>query len=391
MDLAIGIFAFLFTTSSVMALTIRALAPTNTLPFIKCQWDFYRDDPHWVAPLVAERRKLLNQKVNPLYKHTQMQLFLAEQDGKVVGRIAAIRNGNHLATHHDDVGFFGFFECIHDQGVASTLFAAAEQWLRDKGLKHVRGPVNPSMNDECGLLVHGFDGPPVVLMTYNPTYYPGLITGAGYSKVKDLYAYWLSPAKYRSEKLERMIEAIKKRNRITFRNVDFKNKHQFRQDVELIKTMYNTAWQPNWGFVKMTDEEFDFLAADLKQIADPDYIFFVEVKGKPAGFILALPDVHQALIYNKNGSMLGAGYHLLSKRKRINRIRIIVMGVLPEYQKSGADAALYHEIGERGHKRNLVGAEASWILEDNEMMNRGLTQTMNADRYRTYRLYQKPL
>lgn len=374
-----------------MGLNIRALDPADTLPFIKSQWLFYKNDPHWVPPLIMDRQKLLNQTKNPLYKHTQIQLFLAEQDGRVVGRIAAIKNGNHLATHHDNVGFFGFFECINDQQVANALFNAAETWLREHGVAFSRGPVNPSLNDEAGLLVDGFDGPPIVLMTYNPPYYATLIEGAGYQKAKDLYAYWLDPDKYRSPKMERLIDAIKQRNGITFRSVDFKNKAQFAKDVELIKQMYNTAWQPNWGFVKMTDDEFAFLAADLKQIADARFVFFVEVKGEPAGFILGLPNINQALIHNKRGGIVGGIWNLLTRKKQINQLRIIVMGVLPQFQRTGADTALYHEIGRRGFSWNLKGAEASWILEDNEMMNKGLSHTMQAELYRTYRLYQKAL
>lgn len=376
---------------SRMALNIRALEATDTLPFIKSQWLFYKNDPFWVPPLIMDRKKLLNQAKNPIYKHTQIQLFLAEDNGKVVGRIAAIKNGNHLATHHDDVGFFGFFECVNNQEVANALFRAAEEWLRKQGVRYSRGPVNPSLNDEAGLLVKGFDGPPIVLMTYNPEYYAALIEGAGYQKEKDLYAYWLDPEKYRSEKMQRMIEAIKQRNGITFRSVDFKNKAQFAKDVELIKQMYNTAWQPNWGFVKMTDDEFAFLAADLKQIADPRFVFFVEVKGQAAGFILGLPNINQALIHNKRGGIVGGVWNLLTRKKQVNQLRIIVMGVLPQYQRTGADAALYHEIGSRGFTWNLKGAEASWILEDNDMMNKGLSQTMQAEHYRTYRVYQKTL
>lgn len=374
-----------------MALNIRALEPKDTLPFIKSQWLFYKNDPFWVPPLIMDRQKLLNQGKNPLYKHTQIQLFLAERDGTVVGRIAAIKNGNHLATHNDDVGFFGFFECVNDQEVANALFRAAEEWLRKHGVQHSRGPVNPSLNDEAGLLVQGFDGPPIVLMTYNPPYYAQLIERAGYAKAKDLYAYWLRPDTYRSPKMERLIEAIKERNGITFRSIDFKNKAQFAKDVELIKEMYNTAWQPNWGFVKMTDEEFTFLAADLKQIADPRFVFFVEVKGQPAGFILGLPDINQALIHNKRGGIIGGVWNLLTRKKQVNQLRIIVMGVLPQYQRTGADTALYHEIGRRAFSWGLKGAEASWILEDNEMMNKGLSHTMQAEHYRTYRLYQKQL
>lgn len=374
-----------------MAVRVRALDASDTMPFIKSQWQFYKNDPNWVPPMIMDRKKLLNQQKNPLYKHTQMQLFLAEDGGAVVGRIAAILNGNHLATHADGVGFFGFFESINSQEVANALFAAAEQWLRAKGALYARGPVNPSLNDECGLLVEGFEGPPVVLMTYNPPYYATLIEQAGYAKVKDLYAYWLTSGLYQSEKMMRLIELIKQRNQITFRNVDFKNKAQFTKDVDLIKQMYNSAWQPNWGFVKMTDEEFEFLANDLKQIANPDYVFFVEVKGKPAGFILGLPDINQALIHNKKGGLIGGIWSLLTRKKEINRIRIIVLGVLPEYQRSGADTALYHEIGIRGDKHGITGGEASWILEDNEMMNRGLAHTMQAKQYRTYRLFEKAL
>lgn len=374
-----------------MSLTISALDVGQTATFIKAQWNFYRDDPYWVPPLVMERKKLLSTTKNPFFRHAEMQLFLAKRDGEIVGRIAAIVNHNHNLTHKDTVGFFGFFECVQDQGVATALFTAAEQWLRDRGMTHIRGPVNPSMNDECGLLVHGFDGPPVILMTYNPPYYADLIEGAGFAKAKDLYAYLIRQENYRSEKLLRLAERIQERNGVTFRNIELKEKTQFRRDVETIKQMYNTAWSPNWGFVKMTDDEFEFLAADLKQIADPEYIFFAEIKGKPAGFILCLPDVNQAMIHNKKGGLLGAGYHLLTKKKKIDLLRIVILGVLPEYQKLGIDALLYHEIGVRSEPRGIKAGEASWILEDNEMMNRGATQVMHGERYRTYRMYQKEL
>lgn len=372
-----------------MSFKVRALRQSETTLFIKSQWAFYRDDPHWVPPLIMDRKKLLNTKANPFFRHAEIQLFVAEQENRIVGRIAAITNALHNATHHDRVGFFGFFESIQDQGVATALFTAAEQWLRDKGMDSVRGPVNPSMNDECGLLIHGFDGPPVVLMPYNPPYYTHLIENAGFGKAKDLYAYHVTQETYRSDKLKRIFNTLIERKSITFRSVNFKDKKQFRRDVELIKYVYNTAWQPNWGFVKMTDEEFDFLAGDLKKIADPSLVFFAEIKGAPAGFILALPDINQALIHNRTGGILKGAFLLLTRSKKIDFLRILVLGVLPEFQKTGVDAAMYSEIGTRGLKRGIIGAEASWILEDNEMMNRGLTMTMNADRYRTYRIYEK--
>lgn len=374
-----------------MSLSVRALAPDDTMPFIKAQWQFYVDDPNWVAPMIMDRKKLLNQKVNPFYKHAEMQLFLAERDGKVVGRIAAITNALHNETHNDKVGFFGFFECQQDQGVATSLFSVAEQWLRDRGMTHIRGPVNPSMNDEAGLLVSGFNGPPVVLMTYNPSYYEQLVLGGGYEGVKDLYAYLLQGDHWMSEKMQRMLKVVIDRNKVTFRSVELKNKEGFKRDVRTLKEIYNKAWEENWGFVKMTDEEFDFLAADLKQIADKDFVFIVESKGRIAGFCLAIPDINQSLKHNRSGGTLSGVFHLLTKKKKIDLVRIIVLGLLPEYQGKGIDAAIYHEIGARAKAKGILRGEASWILEDNVMMNRGLQHEMNGDRYRTYRLYEKGL
>lgn len=375
-----------------MSFTIRPVSSSaDVLKFIKSQWNFYNNDPNWVAPIIADRKKLLDTKKNPFYKHASMQLFLAEDNGRIVGRIAAIVNDNHNKTHNDKVGFFGFFECADDQKVADALFDAAADWLRKKGMTDIRGPVNPSMNDECGLLVEGFDSPAVVLMTYNPPYYARLIEKAGYSKVKDLYAYLLRQEDYRSEKLQRLQNVIRERNKLVIREVDFKHKEQFRKDVTTIKDLYNSAWQPNWGFVKMTDEEFDFLAKDLKQIADQRYTVIAESDGKPVGFMLALPDINQSLIYQKKGHLPGAIWHLLTKKKKINTLRIIVLGVLPQYQGRGIDAVLYHEAGARGLPNGITQGEASWILEDNVEMNHALQHAMHGTRYKTYRMYQKAL
>ena len=374
-----------------MSLHIRALDASDTMPFIKAQWLFYKDDPNWVPPLIMDRKKLLNQKVNPFYQHAQLQMFLAERNGTVVGRIAAITNERHNELHQDTIGFFGFFECINDQSVANALFDAAKAWLRTKGKTAIRGPVNPSMNDETGLLVDGFDGPPVILMTYDPPYYQDLIKGAGLDKVKDLFAYMVYTEDWQNEKLARMSDIVKERNGVTFRNLNLKDKQQFQRDVETLREIYNTAWEKNWGFVKMTNEEFDFLAADLKQIANPEYAFIAESHGKVAGFLLAVPDVNFCFRHNKSGGLLTGVYHLLTKRKKIRLIRLIVLGVLPEFRRTGIDGALYTEIARRAKRDNLIGAEASWILEDNEMMNRGLTHTMKGQLYRTYRLFESPL
>ena len=374
-----------------MGFSVRALAAGDVGKFINCQWQFYRNDPNWVPPLKMDRRKLLDTKKNPFYQHAEIQLFLAEDGNQILGRIAAITNELHNQTHNDNVGFFGFFECVKDQQVAKALVDSASAWLLGKGKTHVRGPVNPSMNDECALLVDGFDTPPRVLMTYNPPYYADLLEGCGFHKVKDLYAYDIDRQDYRSEKLERMQELIRTRYDITIREVDFKNKAQFRRDIDTIKMIYNEAWENNWGFVKLTDEEFDFLAADLKMIANPKLTYFVEMKGKTVGFFLALPDINQQLIHNRGGGILGGAWHLMTKKSKVDTARIIIMGVLPEYRRTGADAVMYYEVGRRVDELGMRYGEASWILEDNVEMRQALQRAMHAELSKTYRIYEKPL
>lgn len=375
-----------------MSIDIQILSGSaDRKKFVNCQWNFYEGNPNWVAPIKMDRMKLLNEEKNPFFKHAEMQLFLAKKDNKVVGRIAAITNANHNAIHNDKVGFFGFFECIDDQEVANKLFSVAEKWLKTKGMTDIRGPVNPSTNDEVGLLIDAFDMPPVILMPYNPPYYKKLIEGYGFNKEKDLLAYILHHDSYASEKLTRMQQIVRDRRKITIRPLNFKDNKQFKADVKTLKEIYNAAWQPNWGFVKMTDEEFDFLANDLKTIAEPRLTIIAEIDGKPAGFALSLPDINQSLIYGRSGGILSAVWNLFTKKSKIDLTRIIVLGVLPQYQSSGLDAVLYYEIGETAFELGMPKGEASWILEDNEMMKRGLETTMKGQVYKTYRIFQKPI
>lgn len=359
--------------------------------FIKSQWLFYKNDKNFVPPLIADRKKILDTVKNPFYKHSKIQLFLAESGNIIVGRIAAIINENHNKTHNDKIGFWGFFECLDNQDVANALFDVAGKWLKERGMDTMRGPENPSMNDDIGLLVDGFDSPPVIMMTYNPKYYEGLVEKAGFAKSKDVYAYFLVHSAYDTDKIRRLQEVLTKRYNITIREVDLKHKEQLMKDVNVIKEIYNAAWVPNWGFVKWTNEEFDFIVDDLKMVADQETALIAESNGKIAGFALGLPNINECLIHNKNGSMLGALWHLMTKKKNVKLMRIIALGVLPEYQKTGIDSVLYYEIGKRGEKIGRTVGEASWILEDNMMMNRALTTTMNARVYKTYRLYDRQL
>jgi GNAT superfamily N-acetyltransferase len=359
--------------------------------FIDCQWNFYREDKNWVPPLKFDRKKLLNQNKNPFYNHSKMELFYAEKNGKIVGRIGSIINYNHNDTHNDKIGFFGFFECENNLDTAKALFREAQKFLKENGLTHIRGPVHPSMNDENAILIDGFDSPPVILMSYNPKYYPELIEKSGFKKAKDTYAYLLDVKTGATEKLLRFRDSIEKRYDLKVRSMTFKDKSQFKRDVITLKEIYNQAWEPNWGFVKMTDDEFDFLVADFKQIADPDFALIAESKGKPVGFALALPNINQSLIFNRSGNLLTGAFHLLTKKKKVNLVRVIVLGILPEFQRKGFDAVLYNEIGKLCHKKGIEYIEASWILEDNEMMIKGLTTNLNSKHYKTYRLYEKEI
>jgi len=369
-----------------MSFTVRPISGNaETRRFIKLQWKFYQGDRNWVPPLMMDRKKLLNTQKNPFYKHADIQLFVAERDGEAVGRIAAIINKTHNAVHDDKVGFFGFFECINNQDAANALFDTAAQWLRDRGMDTMRGPLNPSINDEIGMLIDGFERPPVILMTYNPRYYPLLCDTYGFKKSKDLYAYLLENEKVITEKLERGQRLVRDRYKLTVRNVDFKN---LDRDIIVLKDLYNRSWEKNWGAVAMTDEEFDFLADDLVQVIGKfkDLVFMVERDGEPVGFSLCLPDLNQVLIHNKGGGIAGAVWHMLTKTKSIDLVRILVLGVLPAHRNKGIDAVMYHEVVHRAAPHCVLLGEASWVLEDNDQMNKG-AKLMNADRYKTYRVY----
>jgi GNAT superfamily N-acetyltransferase len=355
--------------------------------FVKAQWLFYKNNPNFVPPIIAEEVKLFDRNINPLYKHCDYQLFLAESNGNILGRIAAIENKQHNLIHKDKIGFFGFFECIDDQNVANALFDATKKWLQERGLNIMRGPTNPTFNDVIGFLVEGFGSPAVTLSPYTPEYYLKLSENYGFHKAKDLYAYKLVYESYRSEKLTRLHNLIQERTKAVIREVNFKDKEQLAKDVKTMKELYNAAWQPNWGFVKMTDAEFDYLAKQLVPVGVSELTLMLEIKGKPVAFALCLPDINQQLIYNKKGSYIGAGIQLMTKKKKVDTVRIIVLGVMPEYQKTGVDVLLYYYIGEAAKKLGYRYGDASWILEDNVMMTRGLTQTMHAKKYKTFRIY----
>lgn len=359
------------------------------VPFLKFAWEIYKNDPNWVPPLMMDKKKLLNPDKNPFYKSAELEMFMAYRDGKPVGRIAAIKNDNHNKIHDENIGFFGFFESINDQDVANALLDTAKDWLKSKGVDAMRGPANPSSNDEFAMLLEGFDDPPRLMMTYNPKYYLELMDNYGLKKVKDLYAYRIDNKKLlQSEKLLRVAEIARKRSKVTIKQIDMKN---FKSELEKVKYVYNKAWAPNWGFIPMSDEEIDNLAKELKPIVEPSVVLFAEVEGKTIAFSLVMPD-YNLLFKDFNGKLFPFNFiKLFTKRKTINWARVLTLGIIPEYQKRGIDALLYYEITKRAEKIGIMHGEASWILEDNEMMKRGAEQVMNGEIYKKYRVYEIPI
>ena len=389
-DLGVAVPGTLTTSGTVK---IRRLTTRKErLEFIRMTWDLYKNDSNWVPPLEMDRMRLLDTEKNPFYKHARLQLFLAEKDGQIVGRIGAIINEAHNILYTDRIGFFGFYESIDDQDVANTLFNAAAAWLREQGMTVMRGPVSPSMNDEVGLLIEGFDSVPMMQMPYNPPYYAALFENAGLAKAKDLLAWRLEYPHCFTPKLERVTELLKARTKATVRSLTMK---RFAEEVDRIKRVYNEAWQPNWGFVPMTDEEMNLMAYELKQVIDPDYVLFAEKDGEAVGFALAVPNINQAF---KAGTAIPPGaknlptaiMNLMTKKKKIDQIRIITLGVLPKYHGTGIDAMLYREIMERAIKKGMNVGEASWVLEDNVAMNRA-AEMMNAAPYKRYRIFDRDI
>ena len=369
--------------SSVNIRTVQSKKDLND--FLKFAWKIYRNDPYWVPPLMYDKKKILDKNKNPFYKHAEMELFLAEKNGELVGRIAAVKNDLHNKYHTDKVGFFGFFECINDQEVANKLFDTAKDWLKARGMDAMRGPANPSSNDEYGMLLDGFNDEPRLLMTYNPKYYLDLCEKYGMTKAKDLYAYKLENEKVvSSDKLKRVAEIAAKRSGIKISQLSMKD---FANDLERFKFVYNKAWAPNYGFVPLTNEEIDAMAKDLKPLVEPSLVIFGEINNELVGAALVMLD-YNAIFKSMDGKLLPFGFlKLFTQKKKIKWCRIITLGIIPEYQKRGLDAVFYWEIVNRAAKLGILLGEASWVLEDNDMMNRG-AQVMNGEVYKKYRLYQ---
>lgn len=357
--------------------------------FLLFPWDIYKDDPNWIPPLLASEKGLVGYAKDAFYERNQVQTFLAERDGKVVGRIAAILNVGHLERYNDKVGFFGFYESIDDQEVADALFAAAADWLKERGCETMRGPANPSLNHTVGLLIEGYDSSPFFMMTYNPPYYERLFENAGFGKAQDLYSYWgkIDMLPKVRERYLKTAEMIRERCGVTLRPL---NKKRFEADVRMFLEIYNRSLSNTWGFVPFSDSELREMAASLKYLIVPELAIAAEIDGKMVGATFCLLD-YNPRIKAINGRLFPFGFiKLLRKRMNIKRLRIISTNVLPEYQMTGIGLVVLNAIVPKALECGIQEAEFSWVLESNQY-SRGSLEKGGAVRNKTYRVYDKKI
>lgn len=354
--------------------------------FIDFPYTHYSRNEKWVAPLKIQVKELLDTKKNPFYKNADISFFLAEVNGKIAGRIAAIHNKGYNQFTGEECGFFGFFECIDNQSVANLLFKVAGDWLAARGLKTTYGPFSPNMMAEIGVLIEGFEHYPAFLMPYNKPYYDKLITGAGFEKHIDLLAYRITKDIVDVDRLARGNEVVKRRlPEFKLRNINLK---KYKQEIVIIRDIFNIAWSKNWGFSPLTDEEFEYLVKDLRFMLDSELAYIGEVDGKPVCFSITLPDLNYALRRMK-GKLLPTGiFKLLYHKSKSKDLRTVLMGIIPEFQGKGLDSVMNMEALIQGLKKGYETSEVSWILETNHSM------INTAERYgsqieKRYRIFKK--
>ena len=374
-----------------MAITVKEIPDTKLSAFVDFPYSLFKGHPFWVGELKKDTLHLLASG-HPFWRHAERKLFMAFSPGaggeKPAGRIAAVINSQHNAFHNENCGFFGFFDCEDNPEAAAALFGAACGWLKEKGMDIVRGPVNPSTNETCGLLLEGFDSPPMVMMPYNPPYYLKLVEETGFAKAKDLYASKCVIANGFPQRLERISNRAMRGLTVSIELVDIKN---FKRAVADFKDIYNSAWEKNWGFIPMTDAELDDMAMALKPILKPDYLFFAMVDGKPAGAALLLPDLNIPLAaVNGALSLFNILPFLWKMTFSMNRGRMLTLGVKKEFRNRGLEILLIKQGLASAKKLGWEYGEVSWMLEDNDKINNAI-EAVGGTIYKKYRIYEKKL
>jgi len=354
--------------------------------FIRLPWRIYADDPCWIPPVIMSQQELLGFRKHPFYERSKSRSFLATRGGRDVGRITAIVNAGHIDRYKEQRGFFGFFECDEDTAASRALFQAAGDWLHAQGMTCIRGPANPTLNYECGLLIEGFDTPPFFMMTHNRPWYAQLVEDAGFGKIEDMFAFWGETAMLGGldPKLVTMVAGVKERFGVTIRPLD---RRRFADEVRTFLHIYNESLGGTWGFVPLTSGEIDHMAASLKYLIEPELTLVAEVEGKPVGAVFCLLD-YNPRIKAIDGRLFPFGFlRLLWNKKAIKRLRAISTNVIPEYQAWGIGLVLMNGLHERFMKWGLREVEFSWVLESNYLSRRTLERG-GALVTKKYRMYQ---
>jgi len=357
--------------------------------FIDLPWRIYADYPNWVPPLKKEVRRMLDPRKHPFWEFSERILFLARRGSEAVGRIAGIIDRNYNKCHNEKMGIWGFFECTDDAAVAAALFSSVETWIRQKGMTFVRGPLNPSMNNEAGLLIEGFDYPPAVSMTYNPPFYQGLVESCGFFKEKDLLAFLLDGGNYHLPAwMDRLAVKISQKKGVRIRKVDTKN---LDDEFALIREIYNDSWSGNWGFVPLTENEMKDIQKSVKPFADPDLVFFIYYEDEPAAVCVIFPDINPLLKrFNGRIGLLGLVKALIYRRE-IKGLRLLMFGVKEKYRQLGLPMLAFQHIYKIAREeKNYLHLEMGWTLEDNESIN-SLILEAGARVYKKYRIFRKSL
>jgi GNAT superfamily N-acetyltransferase len=353
--------------------------------FFRLPWHLYDGDPNWIPPLRSNQLGLLGFKRHPFYEQNEIQTFLATRDGRACGRVAAIVNHEHNRRYREQRGFFGFFESVDDAEVAAALFDAVRSWFAERDIVDIRGPMNPSMNHECGLLVDGFDSPPTFMMTYNPPYYAALLEQCGFRKVQDMYAFWghVDMLKTLDKKLEFVVGEATRRFNVKLRRLD---RSRFGEEVRMFLRIYNESLMNTWGFTPISESEIDHLSSDLKMLIVPELTSVAEVDGKPVAAAFSLLDYHPR-IKQIDGRLFPLGFmRLLWNRRAIKKIRILSTNVVPEYQRWGLGLVILSRLVPEILDWGIEEAEFSWVLESNHL-SYGTLKRGGAKITKTYRIY----
>jgi GNAT superfamily N-acetyltransferase len=369
-------------------LAVRPVADKRELnEFIKLPWRLYRNEPRWVPPLLLDRKRFFDRKRNPFFSHAEVEFFLAWREGRPVGRITAHIDRHFNEFQHHEWGMFGFFECENDPEAAQAMLGAAEEWLRARGRDRMVGPMDFTTNDECGVLVQGYDLMPTVLTNWQHPYYAELIEGAGLTQAMDLYMWSLAVEDRGSvhPAIWRAAAEVESKYGITVRNM---RKKDMEAEIGRFLEVYNAAWERNWGFVPLTEDEVRHYAKDLKPVLDEDWAFIAEKDGEPIAAALTLPDYNQVLIH-LNGRLFPFGWaKALWYRRKIDRVRVFALGAKPEWQHTGVAAKLYEmHYDAAEHSREKTG-ETGWTLASNKRINRAM-ERMGGKIVRTYRVYER--